>query len=130
MPERSISQRDVDEIEIESDEEDDELEQGVGLPVQPVRKRGGANSPEDNARRHGRGSSGNVNTTNGPTHRQRSRERERFGSGNAVQEAKFYDDDERRNSDDDDDNGSGDEDDIEMLDYDTLCIVWHRHSCG
>lgn len=33
MPERSISQRDIDEIEIESDEEDDELEQGVGLPV-------------------------------------------------------------------------------------------------
>ncbi|KAL7725705.1 hypothetical protein ACLKA6_010321 [Drosophila palustris] len=109
MPERSISQRDVDEIEIESDEEDDELEQGVGLPVRRGGGGGGgAISPKDNARRHGQ-----RGISNGPTaRRERSRERERFGSANAAQEAKFYDDEEEDNVD----NDSGDEDDIEMLD--------------
>ncbi|KAM8721337.1 hypothetical protein ACLKA7_007241 [Drosophila subpalustris] len=114
MPERSISQRDVDEIEIESDEEDDELEQGVGLPVRRSGGGGGGSgaiSPKDNARRHGQ-----RGISNGPTARQeRSRERERFGSANAAQEAKFYDDEERRDTDNDDD-GSDDDDDIEMLD--------------
>ncbi|XP_032594332.1 eye-specific diacylglycerol kinase isoform X7 [Drosophila grimshawi] len=120
MPERSISQRDLDEIEIESDEEDDELEQGVGLQV----RRGGG-SPDNNRRRrignanaagHGRSSS-NSNDHTSRDH-SRERERERFGSGNAAQEARYYDDDdERRERGDYDD--SDDEDDIEMLDYDT-----------
>ncbi|XP_032294769.1 uncharacterized protein [Drosophila virilis] len=125
MPERSISQRDLDEIEIDSDEEDEELEQGIGLPVQSIRRRA-AVSPDDNARRRmgatghgGRGSSSNISHTNGPQSRERSRER--FSSSNAAQESEFYDDDD---VDDDgrrvgDNAGSDDEDDIEMVDYDT-----------
>ncbi|XP_041564950.1 eye-specific diacylglycerol kinase isoform X19 [Drosophila elegans] len=117
MPERSISQRDLDEIEIESDEEEEELEQGVGLPVQSTRNRRNRGSSESPTTSRARNPSNGIQSRDRQREREgeRERSRERFGGSNAADEARFYDDDEGQDEEDEGDS----EEDIEMLDYDT-----------
>ncbi|BFG01411.1 eye-specific diacylglycerol kinase [Drosophila madeirensis] len=99
MPERRVSQRDVDEIEIESDEEEENLEQGVGLSVQSTRHR--RHSPMATSR------DGRVigKVPNG-NHKERSLDRFRDDSEEAI-----FEDHDPENDDDELDDGE-----IELLD--------------
>ncbi|EDW26470.1 GL12964 [Drosophila persimilis] len=100
MPERRVSQRDVDEIEIESDEEEENLEQGVGLSVQSTRNRRHSPPPMS---RGGRRIAGKI-----PNGNQNERTPDRLHDDD---EDAIFEDHGEENDDDEVDEG-----DIELLD--------------